>query len=802
MLDFLGVTEHFSCIENTPFSFPALFRDMAGDAVSLDGVIFSGSIVSANNEVVEISMEKGEASNEVILSFPALPEGRWSYNVLVQTDDGSQRILFSGYISVLGISRAEQLAGDAPMKNRTLLVAMPGEAATRLRMEWMATTAAQAFAAHALQSFKAARTDAETASQAATTATGAATTAAERAREAEGYAGAAQASKVAAGNSAASASTSAADAAHDARSANDAKAAVEGIVSDFTQTVSNGEQTISAAREEAVSAIQAKQADSVLAVGRAQKTATDKVASAQGAAVTAVETAKTEAVQAVQTAQAEAMEAITPLVEQAETAKEEIGQAEGRIKTAETNAETSATSAITAATAAQQALAAIPQVDAAGNMTLAGGLTATGTVTANGGVRVPLPVTAQEAISYEALIEQLAANDWRRMGYYMETMISSWVTTIVRQMQMSAAYNVGTANVSIKEGVYGNDWQDMLVTMTKAAGVSLIGRSTGAWKFANYMGNSRNRDYAAASVWRIIGSDKVSILLGSTAQGYSSATNPAADCYAHPIHWVDYAWDNANYRYPLINSVNGATSRDMTPAWQVTIYPKGYLGSSTSCLLRGTDYGRDVGDQQYMWALAPSVTYLSVAITPRQSADHANVENRWEMFVDGHYVMPMTSLFCGSGNTACFTAKAKAHEVSSTYQVGLRMGGMRIDAAPALGVTDVWPIMERVVMRDATVKPVPDVTASSLEVPAAGGEVTLTVSSTLAEAIYVINDTMCGHDPAAVWCSQSAEQIPAGGGQVVLTLTPNTTGQPRQVWAFVGYHYAQTAVVEINQLAQ
>lgn len=394
MLDFLGVTEHFSCIENTPFSFPALFRDMAGDAVSLDGVIFSGSIVSANNEVVEISMEKGEASNEVILSFPALPEGRWSYNVLVQADDGSQRILFSGYISVLGISRAEQLAGDAPMKNRTLLVAMPGEAATRLRMEWMATTAAQAFAAHALQSSKAAHTYADTASDSAATATGAATTAAERAREAEGYAGAAQASKVAAGNSAASASTSAADAARDARSANEAKTAVEGIVSDFTQTVSNGEQTISAAKEEAVTVIQAKQADSVLAVGRAQKTATDKVASAQGAAVTAVETAKTEAVQAVQTAQAEAMEAITPLVEQAETAKEEVDQAEGRIKTAETNAETSATSAITAATAAQQALAAIPQVDAAGNMTLAGGLTTAGTHNANGGINIPLAAGA------------------------------------------------------------------------------------------------------------------------------------------------------------------------------------------------------------------------------------------------------------------------------------------------------------------------------------------------------------------------------------------------------------------------
>lgn len=384
MLDFLGVTEHFSCIENTPFSFPALFRDMAGDAVSLDGVIFSGSIVSANNEVIEISMEKGEASNEVILSFPALPEGRWSYNVLVQADDGSQRILFSGYISVLGISRAEQLAGDAPMKNRTLLVAMPGEAATRLRMEWMATTAAQAFAAHALQSSKAAHTYADTASDSAATATGAATTAAERAREAEGYAGAAQASKVAAGNSAASASTSAADAARDARSANEAKTAVEGIVSDFTQTVSNGEQTISAAKEEAVTVIQAKQADSVLAVGRASQTAQQNITSVQNTAV-----------QAVQNAQKVAEESLAGTVKEATDARTDAEGAAERANASATNAANSAQTASDAATAAQQALAAIPQVDAAGNMTLAGGLTTAGTHNANGGINIPLAAGAQ-----------------------------------------------------------------------------------------------------------------------------------------------------------------------------------------------------------------------------------------------------------------------------------------------------------------------------------------------------------------------------------------------------------------------
>ena len=383
MLDFLGVTEHFSCMENTPFSFPALFRDMAGEAVSLDGVIFSGSIVSANQEVIEISIEKGESSNEVIFSFPALPEGRWSYNVLVQADDGSQRILFSGYISVLGVSRVAQLAGGPPMKNRTLLVAMPGEATMRLRMEWMATTAAQAFAYHALQASKNAQADAETASQAAKTATDAAATAATRTEEAEGYAGSAWASKRAAADSAAAADTSATNADRDAKSAHDAKTAVESLAATWPETVSNGEKKIVDAGNEAVTAIQDKQADSVLAVGRASQTAQQNIAGA-----------RTDAVAAVQTAQERAVGAITPLVQRAETAKEDIDQAERRINTAATNAATSATSAANSATVAQQALAAIPQVDTAGNMTLAGGLTANGTVNANGGVNIPLAVGA------------------------------------------------------------------------------------------------------------------------------------------------------------------------------------------------------------------------------------------------------------------------------------------------------------------------------------------------------------------------------------------------------------------------
>ena len=481
MLDFLGVTEHFSCMENTPFSFPALFRDMAGEAVSLDGVIFSGSIVSANQEMVEISIEKGESSNEVIFSFPALPEGRWSYNVLVQADDGSQRILFSGYISVLGVSRVAQLVGGPPMKNRTLLVAMPGEATMRLRMEWMATTAAQAFAYHALQASKNAHADAETASQAAKTATDAAATAATRAEEAEGYAGSALASKRAAAASEAAAGTSATNAARDAKSANDAKTAVESLAATWPETVSNGEKKIVEARNEAVTAIQDKQADSVLAVGRASQTAQQNIAGA-----------RTDAVAAVQTAQERAVGAITPLVQRAETAKEAIDQAEGRINTAAALVAASATSAANSATEAQQALEAIPQVDDAGNMTLAGGLTAAGAINANGGINIPLAVGA--ATDTGAVNRLYAAG-------------LAGVTDIFSQHAYLNTGSITATGTAATTALIPGQYAQVRVP----AGT----HSTIVFPFTGPNGQHNYSNFAGFSIpWRIIGAGKITIGIG------------------------------------------------------------------------------------------------------------------------------------------------------------------------------------------------------------------------------------------------------------------------------------------------
>ena len=87
--------------------------------------------------------------------------------------------------------------------------------------------------------------------------------------------------------------------------------------------------------------------------------------------------------------------------ERAESAAQEASNARNDAQNAKKEAEksaeraaTSATSAANSATVAQQALEAIPQVDDAGNMTLAGGLTAAGAINANGGINIPLAVGA------------------------------------------------------------------------------------------------------------------------------------------------------------------------------------------------------------------------------------------------------------------------------------------------------------------------------------------------------------------------------------------------------------------------
>lgn len=355
-----------------------LFEDVTQSPFPVTGVSFTG-VVKTEQGDLPVVIEHGEQEHCLELTFPALPVGRWPYAIHAQDESGEDLRLFSGYIGAVD--------SVAPVESSTVYdipamgITIPVEASKTIKAQWLSNTASIIAAQQAQQNANTSSTNAETASQAAKTATDAAATAAARAEEAEGYAGSAWASKSAAADSATAAGTSATNAARDAKSANDAKTAVESLAATWPETVNTGKQQIIEARNEAVTAIQDKQAAAVLAVGRASQTAQQNIAGAQSTAV-----------QAVQTAQTEAVGAVTPLVQRAETAKEAIDQAEGRINTAESNAETSAIAAANSATTAQQAFEAIPQVDASGNMTLTGGLTAAGTVNANGGINIPLAV--------------------------------------------------------------------------------------------------------------------------------------------------------------------------------------------------------------------------------------------------------------------------------------------------------------------------------------------------------------------------------------------------------------------------
>ena len=381
MLNFLGMTRHLSTTAGYAKRIGwLLFEDVTQSPFPLTGVSFTGAVKTEQGDL-PVVIEHGEQEHCLELTFPALPVGRWPYAIHAQDESGEDLRLFSGYIGAVD--------SVAPVESSTVYdipamgITIPVEASKTIKAQWLSNTASIIAAQQAQQNANTSSTNAETASQAAKTATDAAATAAARAEEAEGYAGSALASKRAAAASEAAAGTSATNADRDAKSAHDAKTAVESLAATWPETVSDGEKKIVEARNEAVTAVQDKQAASVLAVGRASQTAQQNIASAQA-----------DAVAAVQEAEEEAQGTITPLVQRAETAKEAIDQAEGRINTAATNAATSATSAANSATEAQQALAAIPQVDASGNMTIPGGLTAAGTVNANGGVNIPLAAGA------------------------------------------------------------------------------------------------------------------------------------------------------------------------------------------------------------------------------------------------------------------------------------------------------------------------------------------------------------------------------------------------------------------------
>ena len=479
MLNFLGMTRHLSTTAGYAKRIGwLLFEDVTQSPFPVTGVSFTGVVMTEQGDL-PVVIEHGEQEHCLELTFPALPVGRWPYAIHAQDESGEDLRLFSGYIGAVD--------SVAPVESSTVYdipamgITIPVEASKTIKAQWLSNTASIIAAQQAQQNANTSSTNAETASQAAKTATDAAATAAARAEEAEGYAGSAWASKSAAADSATAAGTSATNAARDAKSANDAKTDVESLAATWPETVSNGEKKIVDAGNEAVTAIQDKQADSVLAVGRASQTAQQNIASAQSTAV-----------QAVQTAQTEAVGAVTPLVQQAETAKDDIDQAERRINTAATDAATSATSAANSATAAANALAAIPQVDASGNMTIPGGLTAAGAINANGGVNIPLAVGAPT--------DTAAVNRLHAAGL-------AGVTDIFSQHAYLNTGSITATGTAATTALIPGQYAQVRVP----AGT----HSTIVFPFTGPNGQHNYSNFAGFSIpWRILGAGKITIGIG------------------------------------------------------------------------------------------------------------------------------------------------------------------------------------------------------------------------------------------------------------------------------------------------
>ena len=479
MLNFLGMTRHLSTTAGYAKRIGwLLFEDVTQSPFPVTGVSFTGVVMTEQGDL-PVVIEHGEQEHCLELTFPALPVGRWPYAIHAQDESGEDLRLFSGYIGAVD--------SVAPVESSTVYdipamgITIPVEASKTIKAQWLSNTASIIAAQQAQQNANTSSTNAETASQAAKTATDAAATAAGRAEEAEGYAGSALASKNAAADSATAAGASATNAARDAKSANDAKTDVESLAATWPETVSDGEKKIIEARNEAVTAIQDKQAAAVLAVGRASQTAQQNIASAQA-----------DAVAAVQTAQERAVGAITPLVQRAETAKEAIDQAEGRINTAATNAATSATESANSATAAQQALEAIPEVDASGNMTLAGGLTAAGAINANGGINIPLAVGAPTdtgAVNRLHAAGLAGVTDIFSQHAYLNTGSITATGTAATTVLIPGQY----AQVRVPAGTH----------------------STIVFPFTGPNGQHNYSNFAGFSIpWRIIGAGKITIGIG------------------------------------------------------------------------------------------------------------------------------------------------------------------------------------------------------------------------------------------------------------------------------------------------
>ena len=283
----------------------------------MSGVTLRGA-VRLKTGVTEFGFSRDDEGNGV-LSWASVPAGRWSYDVFM--DDGNEEspLLYGCFVS------AGRVTPDLPDEQQAVagavVVQLPeGSGCVQVMLDN-------------------------------------ASSAAWYAEQAKKYATNAGNSEVSAAHSASAAASSATDASASATSAasssSDAAHSAANAASSEAKAASSEANAMSSATAAAASASNASlsEANAAASQSSAAASASDAASSAASASTSAHNAAASES-----------------SAESSETAASKSAS----------DAATSATSAATSATAAANALAAMPQVDASGNMTLAGSFSATG----------------------------------------------------------------------------------------------------------------------------------------------------------------------------------------------------------------------------------------------------------------------------------------------------------------------------------------------------------------------------------------------------------------------------------------
>lgn len=165
----------------------------------------------------------------------------------------------------------------------------------------------------------------------------------------------------------------------------------------------------------------------------------------------------------------------------AEAAARTAGQSAATASTAAVRAATSAAVAAKSATAAANALAAIPQVDASGNMTIPGGLTAAGAVNANGGINIPLAVGAPT--------DTAAVNRFLAMG------LAGAVQALIQPLYLktSSMPVVGSGSTSVQ-------YAGLYATSSTSAASGSPAHSTTTFTFEGPQGQHNYSSFAGFSI--------------------------------------------------------------------------------------------------------------------------------------------------------------------------------------------------------------------------------------------------------------------------------------------------------------